>query len=59
MRSRGLPAAEADDLIGAQAPSSDKRARSHFVIDNDGTTAALEHRAREVWNELLGRAGVV
>lgn len=59
MNSRGLSAAEADDLIAAQAPAQDKRARSHFVIDNDDSRDALERRAREVWSELLARAGIV
>ena len=52
MAHRGLPADEADRLLAAQAPSSDKRARSTFVIDNDGDRAALEARAREVWSSL-------
>lgn len=59
MQARGLSAAEADDLIAAQTPSADKRAKSHFVIDNDGPREALERRAREVWSELLARAGTV
>jgi dephospho-CoA kinase len=59
MKTRGLSAAEADDLIAAQAPAGDKRAKSHFVIDNDGSRDALERRAREVWSELLARAGIV
>ncbi|MFI5206378.1 MAG: dephospho-CoA kinase [Gemmatimonadales bacterium] len=59
MKTRGLSAREADDLIAAQAPPGDKRARSNFVIDNDGPREALERRAREVWSELLARAGLV
>jgi dephospho-CoA kinase len=59
MKTRGLSAAEADDLIAAQAPAADKRAKSHFVIDNDGSRDALERRARGVWSELLARAGIV
>ncbi len=49
---RGLAGAEADALIGAQLPSDVKRARSHAVIDNDGTREALERRALAVWQEL-------
>ncbi|MFI5279541.1 MAG: dephospho-CoA kinase [Gemmatimonadales bacterium] len=59
MKTRGLSAAEADDLIAAQEPSAGKRAKSHFVIDNDGPRDALERRAREIWSELLARAGIV
>ncbi len=59
MKTRGLSPVEVDDLIGAQAPAAGKRAKSHFVIDNDGSKDALERRARAVWSELLGRAGIV
>jgi len=56
---RGLASAEADDLMAAQAPSTGKRAKSHFVIDNDGPREALRARAAAVWSELQARAGVV
>jgi dephospho-CoA kinase len=57
MRERGLDAAEADALLGAQAESGPKRARSRFVIDNDGDLAALEARALAVWRTLQATAG--
>lgn len=53
---RGLTPADADQMLAAQAPSGPKRARSTYVIDNDGDRAALEARAREVWTQLLARA---
>jgi dephospho-CoA kinase len=53
---RGYTPAEADDLIGAQLPSSLKRERSHLVIDNDGTREALERKTRDAWEELQRRA---
>jgi dephospho-CoA kinase len=53
---RGLGADDADRMLAAQAPSGPKRARSTFVIDNDGDRAALEARAREVWDRLVARA---
>ena len=53
---RGLSADDADRMLAAQAPSGPKRARSTFVIDNDGDRAALETRAREVWDRLVARA---
>jgi dephospho-CoA kinase len=53
---RGLTAEDADRMLGAQAPSGPKRARSTFVIDNDGDRAALEARAHVVWAELVARA---
>jgi dephospho-CoA kinase len=52
---RGLSTEDADRMLAAQAPSSPKRARSTYVIDNDGDRAALESRAREVWAQLLAR----
>jgi dephospho-CoA kinase len=56
LATRGLTAPEADQMLAAQAPSGPKRARSTYVIDNDGDRAALEARAREVWNALVARA---
>lgn len=53
---RGLSADEADRMLAAQAPAGPKRARSTFVIDNDGDAARLEARTREVWTQLLARA---
>jgi dephospho-CoA kinase len=53
---RGLPADEAERLMAAQQPAAEKRARSHFVIDNDGDRASLERAARQVWTALLARA---
>jgi dephospho-CoA kinase len=53
---RGLTAAEGRRMIEAQLPARDKRARSHFIIDNDGDLASLEHAAAEVWRALLSRA---
>jgi dephospho-CoA kinase len=56
VRLRGLDPALADQLIAAQIPSPDKRARSDFVIVNDGSLADLEARTREVWTRLQREA---
>ncbi|MDQ8155405.1 MAG: dephospho-CoA kinase [Gemmatimonadota bacterium] len=56
MRERGLGAADAAAMIDAQWPSDRKRTRATWIIDNDGTPAALEARAREVFNALNERA---
>lgn len=56
MRERGLSAEEAERMIASQLPSESKRARSHFVIANDGDRTALERAARRVWDELERRA---
>jgi dephospho-CoA kinase len=58
MQERGLVAADADALIGAQADSAAKRARSTFVIDNDDDLTSLEARAADVWRMLQARAGL-
>ncbi len=56
---RGLDRAEADALLAAQWPAQTKRARSAWIIDNDGTREALEARAHSVWRELQERARAV
>ncbi len=53
---RGLDPAEADRLLAAQLPSEAKRARSTWVIENDGSRADLEGRARAVWEALAASA---
>lgn len=53
---RGLPEDEALRMIAAQWPAAPKRSKADFVIDNDGSLAALESRAAEVWRSLQERA---
>ena len=53
---RALSEEDAEQMLAAQMPSADKRARSTYVIDNDADRAALERRAAEVWQALLARA---
>jgi dephospho-CoA kinase len=47
---------EIDRLMASQLPSSAKRARSDFIIDNSGPLARLEQSAASVWQSLLARA---
>jgi dephospho-CoA kinase len=56
MEHRELDRDEARRMIEAQMPSREKRARSDYVIENDGDRAALEHAAKRVWRALLSRA---
>jgi dephospho-CoA kinase len=56
MERRGLSETEAWGMIRAQLPASAKRARSDYVIDNDGDLAALKRAASEVWHALVARA---
>jgi dephospho-CoA kinase len=53
---RGLDRSEALKMIRAQMPAAEKRARSDFVIENDGDLAALERAAAAVWRALRARA---
>jgi dephospho-CoA kinase len=43
---------EANQMIAAQLPAGQKRARATWVIENDGDRDLLERRARKVWDEL-------
>lgn len=56
IRDRALSPDEADRLMAAQAPAAGKRARSHYVIDNDGTLEQLAAAARGPWLALRRRA---
>ena len=56
MRDRGLDAAAAAAMIDAQWPSERKRARADWIIDNAGTLAELEARARVVFDAISARA---
>lgn len=51
-RERHLDDATIDRLFTAQQPSASKRLRADHVIVNEDSPAALERRAREVWDAL-------
>ena len=55
---RGLSNDDADRMIAAQMPAERKRGMSHVVIENDGTLAELEAKARAVFEDLRRRAAV-
>jgi dephospho-CoA kinase len=56
LASRPLSQAEVDRMLAAQLSSNLKRARSHYIIENNGDRAALERAARVVWQKLTERA---
>ncbi len=56
MELRGYSEDEARDVIGAQLPSRFKRAKSHIVIDNDGSLEALQANTRAAWQALTTEA---
>ncbi len=53
---RGLSNEEADRMIAAQMDAERKRAKSQYVIDNNGSLKELEAKARAVFKELMQRA---
>ena len=56
LASRALSPEEVDRMMAAQQSPAPKRARSDYIIDNDGDLPALERAARAVWEALLARA---
>jgi dephospho-CoA kinase len=56
IQQRGLSATDATRMIAAQLPSDGKRARSHVILDNDGSLDDLEMQARTAWSDVRRRA---
>lgn len=52
VRDRGLSQTDALAMIDAQLPAETKRARSAYVIDNDGTLDTLRARVEETWRSI-------
>ena len=46
MTTRGYTREEAEARLAAQLPVAEKAARSHYVIDNDGTPEELKEKAK-------------
>lgn len=51
-KDRGLSPNDALEMINAQLPADEKRARADYVIDNDGTLDELRERFDETWRRL-------
>lgn len=56
VRDRGLPPAEAQAMLDAQAPASGKRARAWRVLENGGTRKALAAQVDALWPALVTRS---
>jgi dephospho-CoA kinase len=54
---RGWTREEAESRIAAQTTREERREIATHLIDNSGTVAELETRVREIYDELMGRAG--
>ena len=52
---RGYSREEAEARLAAQLPVEEKAARSHYVIDNDGTPAELRENVARFVNWLKER----
>jgi dephospho-CoA kinase len=52
---RGVPRADAERRMAAQATDDERRALATYVIDNTGDLATLDRRIDEVWNDLERR----
>lgn len=52
MQNRDLPEQDARAMMNAQWPSAEKRTRSTFVVENDGSLDALTARVDELWESL-------
>jgi dephospho-CoA kinase len=55
-RERGMPRAQAEARIRAQAPREDRLAIATIVVDNSGSLAELDREVGELWAELRRRA---
>jgi len=55
MTTRGYSRQEAEGRLAAQMPVDEKAAKSHYVIDNDGTAEELKLRAGEFVEWLAAR----
>ncbi|MQA90606.1 MAG: dephospho-CoA kinase [Gemmatimonas sp.] len=56
VRDRGLPVGTAQRMVDSQWPTERKRQGVDILIENTGSLAELEGRAKEVWSELRLRA---
>lgn len=55
---RGMTAEDAQARIAAQATREQRRAVATYLIENNSTLAHLRARVEEVYDDLIGRAGV-
>jgi len=53
LEARGIPRADAERRIAAQASDEERRSVATWVIDNSGDRAALERQVADLWPKLL------
>jgi dephospho-CoA kinase len=55
LEERGVPRADAERRMAAQASDDDRRAMATYVLDNSGDPAALERQVDDLWADLERR----
>jgi dephospho-CoA kinase len=56
LAARGIPRADAEARMAAQATDEERRAIATWLVDNAGDLAALERRIDAIWPDLEARA---
>ncbi|MDQ1519398.1 MAG: dephospho-CoA kinase [Actinomycetota bacterium] len=56
LEARGIPRADAEARMAAQATDEERRAIAHWLVDNGGDLAGLEQQIDTIWPELAARA---
>jgi dephospho-CoA kinase len=56
LETRGVPRADAEARMAAQATDEERRAVATWVVDNGGELGALEVQVDKIWAELVERA---
>jgi dephospho-CoA kinase len=56
LETRGVPRADAEARMAAQATDEERRAVATWVVDNGGELGALEVQVDKIWTELVQRA---
>jgi dephospho-CoA kinase len=56
LETRGIPRADAEARMAAQATDEQRRAIATWLVDNAGDLAALERQIDAIWPDLANRA---
>jgi len=56
LEARGIPRADAEARMAAQATDDERRSVATWVLDNGGDLAALERQVDDIWPELAAKA---
>ena len=57
LEGRGVPRADAEARMAAQATDEERREVATHLVDNSGDLAALERQVDEVWADLAAQNG--